>query len=267
MLRFRVRSSHALLLVCGVLYVAAAAQVRGPRGTALAVGLTAVTAPILGAANAAGAAWRDMREGQRDIAALLAELAELRADNGELRRANQLFAAELAALRQGSHLLAAFPSFAEGAVLARVVARDVLTTHSLRLDRGAAEGVGTDAAVLASGGVLGRVDRVFEHSCQVQLLSHPAAAAAARVVGIEREALLLGGEAPSLTGLPPYTEVAPGTAILTTGSEGIYPPGLLLGTTVEARTEGLFTAVAVQLAVHPADAVVAMVLPAGGGRR
>ena len=266
MLRLRVRSSHALLLVCGALYVAAAAQVRGPRGSALAVGLNAVAAPVLAAANAAGGAWRDFREGQREIGELLGELAALRAANGDLQRTNQLLAAELAALRQGSRLLADFPAFGDGALLARVVAREVLTTHSLRLDRGRAEGVAADAAVLAAGGVLGRVDRVFDHSCRVQLLSHPAAAAAARVAGVDPEALLLGGDRPSLTGLPPYTEVPPGSAVFTTGSEGIYPPGLLLGTTGEARTEGLFTAVPVQLAVHPADTVVAMVLATRGGR-
>ena len=266
MLRFRVRSSHALLLVCGGLYVAAAAQVRGPRGSSLAVGLNAAAAPVLAAVNAAGAAWSDLREGQRDLDVLLAELAAMRAANDELRRTNQLLAAELAGLRQGSRLLADFPSFTAGAVVARGVAREGLTTHSLRLDRGTAAGIGAAAAVLAASGVLGRVDRVSEHSCRVQLLSHPAAAAAARVVGIEREALLLGGDRPSLTGLPPYTEVPVGTPVFTTGSEGIYPPGLLLGSTLEARTEGLFTEVDVQLAAHPANVAVAMVLPVGRGR-
>jgi rod shape-determining protein MreC len=266
-LRFRVRSSHALLLVCGGLYVAAAAQARGPRGSALSLALSAAVDPVLAFVNAAGAAWNDAREGRRDLRAAVAELAALRDANGELQRTNQLLAAELAALRQGSQLLADFPSFTAGAVLARVVARDIQSTQSLRLDRGGADGVRADAAVLAAGGVLGRVDRVAERSCRVQLLSHPAAAAAARVAGVEREALLLGGERPSLTGLPPYTEVAVGTAVFTTGSEGIYPPGLLLGTTLEARTEGLFTTVDVQLAVHPAAAAVALVLPPGGGQR
>jgi len=266
-LRLRLRSSHLLLLLCGGLYVAAAAQARGPRGSALSTGVAALTGPILYAFNAAGAAWQDLRDGQRDLAATLADAARLRRENGELKRANQLLTAEVAALRQGSRLLATFPSFTENAILSRVVAREVLTTHTLRLDRGGDDGVAADSAVLAEGGVLGRVDQVLDGSCRVQLLSHPAAAAAARVVGIEREALLLGGDRPSLTGLPPYTEVAPGTPVFTTGSEGIYPPGLLLGTTLEARSAGLFTAVDVQLAVHPADVVVALVLQAGSVRR
>jgi cell shape-determining protein MreC len=247
--------------------VAAAAQARSPQGPALAVGISAVVTPVLDAVNAAGAAWDDMRAGQRDLAATVADAERLRAEGAELKRTNQMLVAELAALRQGSRLLADFPSYTDGAVLARVVAREVLSTHTLRLDKGAREGVHADSAVLAEGGVLGRVDRVSDHSCRVQLLSHPAAAAAAKVVGVDREALLLGGDRPSLTGIPPYTEIAAGTAVLTTGSEGIYPPGLLLGATGEARTSGLFTAVDVQLAVHPADVVTALVLPARGGER
>jgi rod shape-determining protein MreC len=263
----RLRSSHALLLVCGGLYVAAAAQARGPQGAALAVGVSALVTPVLDAANAAGGAWEDLRAGQRDLAATVTESERLRTENAELHRNNQLLAAELAALRQGSRLLADFPSFTTGAVLARVIAREVLSTHTLQLDKGAKDGIRPDAAVLAEGGVLGRVDRVASHSCRVQLLSHPAAAAAAKVVGVDREALLLGGDRPSLTGIPPYTEIAPGTAVLTTGSEGIYPSGLALGSTGDAHTSGLFTAVDVVLAVHPADVVTVLVLPSRGSER
>lgn len=267
MTRFRLRSTHALVLVCAGLYVGAAAQVRGPRGTALNVGLSGVVTPVLEAVNLVGAAWDDLRSGERDLHEAIDAADRLRLENADLKRSNQLLMADLAALRQGSKLLADFPSFSDGAVLARVVAREVLATHTLRLDKGSRDGVRTDSAVIADGGVLGRVDRVFDHACRVQLLSHPAAAAAAKVVGVDAEALLLGGDRASLTGIPPYTEIKPGTAVVTTGSEGIYPPGLLLGTTGEARTAGLFTAVDVTLAVRPADVVMALVLrPRGGGR-
>ena len=247
--------------------MAAAAQARSPQGPALAVGISAVVTPVLDAVNALGAAWGDLRAGQRDLTTTIAEAERLRAEAADLKRTNQLLVAELVAMRQGSRLLEGFPSFSEGAVLARVVAREVLSTHTLRLDKGAREGVHADSAVLAEAGVLGRVDRVFDHSCRVQLLSHPAAAAAAKVIGVEREALLLGGDRPSLIGIPPYTEIAAGTAVLTTGSEGIYPPGLLLGSTADTRTSGLFTAVDVVLAVHPADVVTALVLPGRGVER
>lgn len=260
MVRVRVRPDLAIILVCAGLYVGAAAQARTPRGTALSVAVTAISVPLVTMTNVIGQAWHDFREGQRNLAATLTELERLRGENGELRRTNHLLAAELAALRQGSRLLGAFPQLAERAVVARVIARDIARSHTVRLDRGSGDGVRVDAPVLAEGGLLGRVDRVQDHSCRVQLLSHPAAAAAARIVGTPTEALLMGGDPPRLTGLPPYTQVALDTAVVSTGSEGIYPPGLLLGTTLESRLEGIFTVVQVQLAASPAEVMVVLVL-------
>ncbi|HVN75243.1 MAG TPA: rod shape-determining protein MreC [Thermoanaerobaculaceae bacterium] len=261
MIRVRLRPDITIILVCAGLYVGSAAQVRTPAGTtALSLAATTLATPALTVANAAGEAWEDFRAGRRNLEATLAELGHLREESAALRRTNQLLAAEVAELRQGSALLAAYPSLADHAVLARVVARDVLRTHTLRLDRGSADGVRPDSAVLAEAGLLGRVDRVLEHSSRVQLLSHPAAAAAATVPGVGSEGLLVGGDSPHITGLPPYTKIAPDAHVLSTGSEGIYPPGMLFGTALEARTEGLFTVVPVQLAANPTDVTVVLVL-------
>lgn len=249
-----------LALACLGLYVASAAQVRTPRGTALGVAAATVARPLVLAASAVGTLFRDLSAGQRDLRNTLAELARLRSENERLRRDNQMLTADLVLLRQGSRLLAAFPSTSENAVLARVMARDTLVAHALVLDRGSADGVAVDAPVLAETGVVGRVDRVSATGARVQLLSHPSAAAAARIVGVEGEALLAGGDRPTLTGLPPYTQVPAGLPVVTTGSEGIYPPDLLLGTTGEARTEGYFTLVPVTLAARPADVATALVL-------
>jgi rod shape-determining protein MreC len=265
--RIRLRPDLAIVLVCVALYVGSAVQVRTPRGeTALSLAAASIAAPAVAVANAAGSAWDDFRTGQRDLRVTLGELGRLRDERAELRRTNQLLEAEVAELRQGSRLLAAYPSLADHAVLARVLARDLLRTHSLRLDRGSAEGVRVDAAVLAENGLLGRVDRVLEHSARVQLLDHPAAAAAAGIVGVQVEGLLVGGDQPRVTGLPPYTKVPPDTRIVSTGSEGIYPPGMLFGSALEARNEGLFTVVPVQLAARPSEVTVVLVLtPTGRG--
>jgi len=263
--RLRLRSDLALPIVCVGLYIVAAAQVRSPRGSALTIAVAAVASPVLAVVDAVGNAWQSFLAGRADLAKTLEELERLRHETAQLHHTNQLLAAELLATRQGSRLLAAFPQFSEGTVLARVVARDAAVTHSMRLDRGRADGVRVDAPVLAERGVLGRVDRVWEHGSRVQLLTHPAAAAAAKPIGLDVEGLVQGGDRPTMTGLPPYTTVTPDTPVVTTGSEGIYPPGLLLGSTLEARTHGLFTVVPMQLAAHPSDVVVVLLLqPAGG---
>ncbi len=261
MTRIRLRPDLALVVVCGALYVGSAAQVRSPGGhSALALAVAAISAPPLALGNAVGSAWQEFRTGQADLGTTLAELGRLRQENGELRRANQLLGAEAAALRQGSQLLATYPSLAEHAVLARVVARDVVRTHTLRLDRGSADGIRLDGPVLGRAGLVGRVDQVLAHSSRVQLLTHPAAAAAAAIAGVPSEGLLTGGDPPRVTGLPPYTKVAPDARVVSTGSEGIYPPGLLFGTALEARNDGLFTVVPVRLAARATDVTVVLVL-------
>ncbi|MEW6336955.1 MAG: rod shape-determining protein MreC [Acidobacteriota bacterium] len=266
MARFRLRPATALVLACVGLYVAAAAQVRSGRGTALSLAFDAVSTPPLALVAALSSLWDDVTSGRHDLKTTLGDVRDLRREVAELRQSNQLLAAELAAMRQGSRLLAGLPTLSENASVAQVVARDLFVTHTMVLDRGARHGVALDAPVLGETGVLGRVDRVYGASCRVQLLTHPAAAAAARPVGFDAEGLLEGGDQPRLTGLPPYTEVSAETAVVTTGSEGIYPPGLLLGVTGESHTEGLFTSVKVILAARPAEAIVVAILPAGRGQ-
>jgi cell shape-determining protein MreC len=260
----RLRSDLALVIICVGLYVGAAAQVTTPRGSALTLALHTAFTPVAIVANSLGSAWNLLWAGERSLYDTLNELGRVRTELEELRRSNQVLTSELAALRQGSQLLARFPSVGEGAVLARVVSRDMVLTHSLILDRGKADGVSPDAAVLAGDGLLGRVDRVSAHSARVQLLTHPAAAAAVRIVGLAVEGLLVGGTEPAITQLPPYTKVEPETAVVSSGSEGIYPPGLLVGTTLEVSTKGMFAVVPVRLAARAPEAMVVLVLPATG---
>jgi rod shape-determining protein MreC len=260
----RPRSDLALVIICVGLYVGAAAQVRTPRGSALTLALHTTFTPVATAANALGSGWNLLWAGERALYDTVEELGRSRMQVEALRRSNQLLTAELAALRQGSQLLARFPSLSQGAVLARVVSRDMVLTQSLTLDCGRADGVNPDAAVLAGDGLLGRVDLVSEHSARVQLLTHPAAAAAVRIIGLAGEGLLVGGTQPAITQLPPYTKVEPETAVVSSGSEGIYPPGLLIGTTLEVRTKGMFAVVPVRLVARAPEAMVVLVLPAIG---
>jgi rod shape-determining protein MreC len=262
-IRLHLRADLALLTVCVGLYIGAAAQTRTPQGSALSLASHTLARPIYAAIGRVTSIWRDYLGGRQNLDATLAEHAELRREVSELRLNNQLLASEVLALRQGSQLLAAFPDLRARAVLARVIARDLRVTHTMYIDRGSRDGVSLDSAVLADRGVVGRVDAVNGHTARVQLLSHPAAAAAVRPVGADIEGLLMGGEHPTITGLPPYTKVPVDTPVVTTGSEGIYPPGLLLGTTGEARNEGLFTVIPVQLAARPAEAVVVLVVQPG----
>lgn len=260
----RPRPDLTLVVICVGLYIGAAAQARTSSGSALTVAIFSALTPVTALSNAVGSAWSTVWAGERSLFETVSELGRLRAESAELRRSNQLLTAELAALRQGSQLLARFPSLSEGAVVARVQSRDLVLTHTMLIDRGRADGVSLDAPVLAGDGLLGRVDRVGAGHARVQLLTHPAAAAAVKIIGVPTEGLLLGGTRPVITQLPAYTQVPEDTPVVSSGSEGIYPPGLVVGTTQEAGTRGLFTVVPVVLAARASDTMVVLVLPAGG---
>lgn len=261
MARLALRPDLSLAVACLGLYIVAAAQVRSGHETALAVAAHALTHPLVQLANHVTLLGKDLAVGRQNWRETLARVQSLEQEVARLALENQALTSELLALRQASSVLAAFPSLRDRTILASVVSRDVLGSHTLVLDRGRRHGVQKDSAVLSADGVLGRVDLVWEGEARVQLLSHPAAAAAAQVVGVEGEALLLGGERPRLEGFPPYTEVPSQALVVTTGSEGIYPPGLPLGVTGQARNEALFTVVPVVLLARPEKAVAVLVIP------
>lgn len=267
MATLRLRPDTSLIVACLALYIVAAAQVRHPQGSSLAIALSAAAQPVHRATHLVVTALLQLREAVRDSRATRAELERVREEIAELRRVNQMLAVEVSALREADRLVATLPPIFDRVVLARVVARDTVADHVATIDCGRRQGVLRDAPVLASDGVVGRVERVGESVARVQLLSHPQAAAAARVLGVEQEVLLSGGDWPTITGLPAATELADGTPIVTTGSEGIYPAGLLLGFAKKATVASVLTQVPVRLAVRPARvSVVAVLAPAGRGR-
>lgn len=261
MATLRLRPDISLVVTCFFLYVVAAAQVRHPEGSSLALAVAVLGAPVHRATQAVTTTLDNLREGWRDARATRAELRRAREEIDELRRVNQLLAVEITALREADRLVASLPPTVDRVVVARIVARDAVGEHVATIDRGRRHGVARDAPVLATAGVVGRVERLGEGVARVQLLSHPQAAAAARVIGTEQEVLLSGGDLPSVTGLPAATALVDGTPIVTTGSEGIYPPGLLLGYTTAVTVDSVLTPVPIRLAVRPAGVAVVAVLP------
>jgi rod shape-determining protein MreC len=131
---------------------------------------------------------------------------------------------------------------------ARVVARDPsVWFNSLIINRGTASGVDLDMPVVTPEGIVGRVVGVGPVSAQVMLITDDRAAAGAVVGqlgasnalgvvrGVGTQGLL---EMRYVSGLEP---VNLGDYVVTTGQDGIYPPGLNVGTVVQ-KTEGSATA-------------------------
>ena len=194
---------------------------------------------------------------------------------GQLQQA-QAQARQTAALEQA---LALGQSLAAPTLSARVIAGAPSPgSFTVTIDRGSDDGVQPEMAVIGRVGVVGRViNRPQPHAAQVQLLIDRTAAA-----GVYFEQTGTGGVAQGGRTDPPIhvvlvpnaADVRVGDRVMTSGQDGMYPRGFLVGSVVRAeRRGGEWT-----VGVRPAEdfshiAIVLVVLakpakpaPAGGGK-
>lgn len=118
-------------------------------------------------------------------------------------------------------------------------------SRKLFIDRGATQGVVLGAPVVGPEGVLGQVTRVFPLSSQVTLLvDKDAAIPVLNVRTLARSAAFggAGGDAMELRYMAANADVKVGDELMTSGVDGIYPPGLSVArvTAVERRAESGF---------------------------
>lgn len=129
---------------------------------------------------------------------------------------------------------------------ARVIAADPSAVFlTVTIDKGHRDGVGRDMAVLSPLGVVGRViDEPGRHSAKVQLIIDRNAGVGAR---LERSAT--GGVVVGTEGDPPLrmeyvsnlAVVEPGDLVTTSGLDGMYPAGYVIGRVDRAeRGAGLY---------------------------
>ena len=127
-------------------------------------------------------------------------------------------------------------------VFARVIARDAsVWFNTIMINRGSSSGIGLNMPVITPGGIVGRVVAVSPVTAQVMLITDEKAAAGAIVGQLGGSGALgsvrgLGNsglvEMRYVSGLQ---KVETGDYILTTGQDGIYPPGLNVGEVIEVK--------------------------------
>ena len=226
----------------------------------------ALTAAVEGTLHA-WVAYGDLRGVHARAVALAAENMALRSEVHGLQEVK----AENERLRSAVHYEERQPG---ARVAARVVGfNPVVGTLSLRVDRGEAEGLQPGMAVVTPAGVVGQVLRTGAHAADVLLLADPSSRVAARNQRSRARATATG----SGDGKPLRLEYAlrtedfqEGDVLLTAGTDGIFPPGLLVGTltAVERKSVGTLQPAEVHPAVDTLRLEEVLVLgaepPAGG---
>lgn len=129
-----------------------------------------------------------------------------------------------------------------GTVVSHVIARDPsMWFDSITIDKGRLAGVQVNMPVVTSGGIVGRVVSTSPLSAQVMLVTDERSGAGGivgqlgqsnamgSVKGVGENGLL---EMRYVSGLE---KVQTGETVMTTGQDGIYPPGYQIGEVVEVR--------------------------------
>ena len=152
-------------------------------------------------------------------------------------------------------------------IAARVIGVNPVSTFlSVRLDRGGDHGVLRGASVVTPEGVVGRVVRVTGSYSDVVLVTDPNARTAVRVQRSRARAVAagMGGDRPLLLeNLLRTEDIEVGDTLITSGTDGVFPPGLVVGRTVELqkRATGMFQSADVVPAVDMTRLEVGLVLP------
>jgi rod shape-determining protein MreC len=124
--------------------------------------------------------------------------------------------------------------------------------RTITIGKGSADGLRPDMAVLAPAGVVGRVIIPSAGAAKVQLLVDRNAAVGALVERSRSQGVVMGvgGSLLRLDFVSDTSDVKVGDSIVTSGIDGIYPKGFLIGKVVKVdRSGGAYRTIDVQPAV------------------
>jgi len=198
----------------------------------------ALTSPLARAGSGIAGLLGDAWAGLGSLGGIHEELEATRTENRDLRvRLDGLREAEKESARLRG-LLRLENELEYLAVPARIIHRQAAPDRVLMIDRGTADGLRVDLAVIAPGGVVGKVLAVDRRSAKVQCVSDPEAGAAVLVGEGRRQADaivrdIVGDGLLRLRHLELLADVRAGDAVVTSGLDQIYPKGWLLGTVEE----------------------------------
>jgi rod shape-determining protein MreC len=254
-LELRRRGSTFLFVVVVIAHIVLiSAQVTSKSGVPL---LQAVTFGLVAQVQRAGYAFAN---GISSIWYGYADLREVHAENARLQ--SELGAARISlqqerALAQRSEELTKLLDLKTHTTL-QTTAADVLAGsaapefRTITIGKGSADGLRPDMAVLAPAGVVGRVIIPSAGAAKVQLLVDRNAAVGALVERSRSQgvALGLGTSLLKLDFVSDTSDVKTGDNIVTSGIDGIYPKGFLIGKVVRVdRAGGAYRGIDVQPAV------------------
>jgi len=172
---------------------------------------------------------------------LMEENERLRARNLELSQGAQRFEAAQAEAQQLRRLIGAGEAIAVRSLPAEILyaGRDPYS-NKVFIDRGVREGIKPGSPVADDTGIVGQVTRVHALTSEVTLLTDPDQAIPVQVVRNGLRAVAFGGGGAGtleLRFMAANAEIQNGDHLVTSGIDGVYPPGIPVATVVRIERD------------------------------
>lgn len=254
LLDIRERTGYLFVAVSVAHIILISAQVNTKRGVPM---LEAVTFGIFAEVQrGAGAVITSAKEGWQGYFALQGvrqENEQLRHELGQL----QIRLQQERALARQSRTLQNLLELRQRTELATTAATVIAGGASpdfrtVTIDKGTGEGLRPDQAVISPGGVVGRIIMPSGRASKVQLLIDRNAAAGALIERSRAQGVVLGTGAEQLKMeyVSSTADVKVGDLVVTSGIDGIYPKGFVIGQ-IESleRGGGMFSSIVIKPAV------------------
>jgi rod shape-determining protein MreC len=206
-------------------------------------GAADVLSPVQGAVDTVTSPVRNAWHGVTDYEDVRDERDRLRAERAEAEAADVRATDAEQQLADLSQVLGLPFAGDVPTVVGRVVAGPGSNfSHAVRIDKGSDDGVAVGMPVAAGAGLVGRVTQVTGSTARVELVTDPEFRVGVRLAstGDLGTARGQGRDDPLVvdSSIPPRTEVAAGTGVVTSGVDrSAFPPGIPVGT-VRSTHEG-----------------------------
>ena len=221
-------SALRTVLVWTLLELLAAFQVPSAGGVPVLFSwMRTLIEPVAMAAEGAVDLAVDLSLGVRGLQRIMVDNRQMRVQLEELQAREMLLQADLDALRDIGNFTGPDAEFEAGSLIGRCAYRDLVagtmevrTAQSIILRR--------DTPVVSADGLVGRVIRSEGRRHWLQLLTHAAAAVAVQTEDslVHGLALGTGGFALTVAYVPRQAVLERGSMLVTSGGDGIYPPGI-----------------------------------------
>ena len=206
-----------------------------------------------GAAGVTGSI-RDAWSGYGNLRGVRAENETLKRQLGELQVQFQQERARAERARQLERLLGFQHQLRVDTIPASVIGASAsLDFRGVTIDRGSNTGVTANMAVIAPTGLVGRIVTPTAHASKVQLLIDRNAAAGALVERSRAQGIVIGSGEDMLRMdfVAATADVKVGDTIVTSGVDGIYPKGFVIGKVEQVDNgNGIYKAIRVRPSVE-----------------